>query len=875
MPQSRFLIPTRTFLFRLAVPLLLINLFVAGLAGFTLYRSRQQYESRTVTQTQNLAQSLNLTIAGIVDKTGLAVFSVKREAEQQLKSGRFDTRQLHEFIMELKGHIPELDGLRMTNDRGDVICGDKVAPGVRVNIADRPLFLRLKNDPAAGVVIGAPVYGRISQKWVVQIAHRITGPDGSFAGIVIGAISLDYLARLFSTFDLGRNGVLTLRDGDMAVIVRYPEPAGMKNSIGSTVISRQLRELYLAGKRSGTYRNPGSIDQVERVFSFSRLARYPLYVTAGLATSDYLQPWYAEARQVGVLVMLFTSASLGYGWLLLCNRRRRQDAEVELIRYRDHLEETVLERTSELEEKNLRLAEEIVLRRQVEDDLRKAAVIMERMSDAVCWVSPDGAYIYVNDAACGMHGYSRDEMLALSVTDIAVHLTPDAWRHHWEELKREACLSFEAVNRTRDGREFPVEVTANYLNIDGFEYNCAIVRDISERKAAEAERQELMVQLGQSQKIESIGRLAGGIAHDFNNLLTPILGYAELLKATLPVDSASRHKVDQIIQAADRAKVLTQQLLSFGRKQILNMATVNLNEVVTGFYEILRRTIREDIDLRLHLAEGAYGIRADRNQLEQIILNLAINAQDAIADRGFIAIETAPVKLDDEYARQHAGVTAGSYLMLAITDNGCGMSRETQEQIFEPFFTTKESGKGSGLGLATVYGLVKQHGGHIWVYSEPGNGAVFKIYFPMVADDLQVSGAVPGTEPAAVTTSGATVLLVEDNGQVRNLVHDLLVACGYGVCVAEGPEQALELMSDGQRPDLLLTDVVMPGMNGPELHRRLAGRFPDLKVLYMSGYTNNVIVHHGVLDEGIQFIQKPFAARELAAKIEAVLRGAP
>ncbi len=680
--------PARAFVIRLVTSILLINLFVAALAGFSLYRSRQQYEERVAIQTQNLARSLNLTVAGIIDNIGLAAFSVKREAEQQLAGGGIDARSLNAFALEQKERIPELDGLRVTNARGDIIYGDRVDPERPVNFADRQVFIRLKADPGAGMAIGPPVYGRITKQWVFHLAQRINNPDGSFAGVVFGAISLEYLSRLFSTFDLGKQGILTLRDAKLAVIVRYPDLPG-KSSIGSSVVSRELRELVGAGNISGTYLTPGSIDTVERTLSFSRLAKHPLYATAGLATSDYLAPWRAEARQMASLSALFLAGSLLFGLSVHRGRKREMATEAELARHRDDLEEKVRSRTSALEANNLRLAEEIELRKQVENDLRKAAVIMNKLSDAVCWTSKDGAYVYVNDAACSMHGYSREEMLSLSVPDVACHFPPEAWPRHWEELKQAGSLHFETVNRAKDGREFPVEATITYLDVDGVEYNCGIMRDISERKQAEAEKQTLLAQLSQSQKIESIGRLAGGIAHDFNNLLTPILGYAELMKNHLPPDDAGHAGIDSIMQAAEKAKVLTQQILSFGRKQILEMKTVDMNEVVTHFYEILRRTIRESIDIRLHLAGHVCGIRADRNRIEQVLLNLAINAQDAISDKGAITIETARVSLNDDYVRQHAGVAPGDYLMLAVTDSGSGMSRETLDQIFEPFFTTK------------------------------------------------------------------------------------------------------------------------------------------------------------------------------------------
>ena len=856
---------SRFFHFAIVSGIVLINLVVIGLAGFYLCRSRQQVESHVATQTQNLSQSLSLTLSGVLDKTSTALFSAKKEAERQLKNGGIEPASLDDYLLEQKKRIPELDGLRMTNAAGELICGDRVVPDARVTIADRPVFQVPRRDPHAGLVIGPPTFGRISHQWIFQLAYRVNNPDGSFAGVVFGAIPLDYLSKIFSSFDLGQQGAITLRDHDLTVVVRYPAP----RSIGHTKVSRQWKELHDLGKSYGTYKTPGSIDTVERTFSFNKVSNYPLYVNVGLASSDYLASWFNDAKILGALAALFSSLSLFAGWLIFRNRNQSQAAAAGLLRHREHLEETVSSRTAELERKNLQLADEIAVRRKAEADWQRAAAIMDKMSDAVNWISSDGRFLYVNDAACSIHGYSREELLAGSVWDVALDFPAEAWPGHWEGLKRERCLHFETMNTSRDGRIFPVEVTANYLKFDGVEYNCAIIRDITDRRESEAEKQTLMVQLAQAQKMESVGRLAGGIAHDFNNLLTPILGYAELLKLSLPSGGPEFKRAENIRQAADRAKALTQQLLSFSRKQTLDMKTLDMNEVIRTFYDILRRTIREDITLRLHLTGDVLAVRADHNQIAQIIMNLAINAQDAIGGVGSITIETAPVTLDGEYVRQHAEVAEGDYLMLAVTDSGCGMDKETLSHMFEPFFTTKGVGQGSGLGLATVYGLVRQHDGHIWVYSERENGTVFKLYFPMVKE-LPAAAPEQTASPVALDARGRTILLVEDNEMVRRLAQDLLESFGADIIVAEGPRQALQLSAE-REIDLLLTDVVMPEMNGPELYRKLSASHPTLKVLYMSGYTNNAILHHGGLDDHVNFIQKPFAADALAKKVEAAL----
>lgn len=544
----------------------------------------------------------------------------------------------------------------------------------------------------------------------------------------------------------------------------------------------------------------------------------------------------------------------------------RHQIEVNLKNLTDELELRVRERTMELENE---VRERISAEQAAKSSERKFKTLFQNAADPIYIADMAGRMIAVNDQASGELGYSQDEMLQLGVSDIDALDQPKAGANFFQKVCESGKASFETIHRRKDGSSFAAEVNARLIDYDGQPAILGIARNLTERKEAEAEKENLMAQLSQSQKIESIGRLAGGIAHDFNNLLTPIIGYSELLLRDIPPDNRGIEKVERIRQASDKAKILIQQLLSFGRKQVLEMKTIDLNQVISSFYEILRRTIRENIDIKLNLTQDSYGIHADKNQIEQIIMNLAVNAQDAIASKGTIAIETAPVFLDEEYVRQHAGVRPGPFLMLVVTDTGCGMDKETLKKIYEPFFTTKITGEGTGLGLSTVYGLVKQHEGSIWVYSEPGRGSTFKIYFPII-DALPADELPPVSEHVVIKSMNHTILLVEDSEIVRDMVHELLHDLGFNVIVAEGPKQALK-MSAEKHIDLLVTDVIMPDMTGPELHKLLLKSHPGMKTLYMSGYTNNVIIHHGVLDEGTNFIQKPFAVCDLAMKVGNIL----
>lgn len=394
-----------------------------------------------------------------------------------------------------------------------------------------------------------------------------------------------------------------------------------------------------------------------------------------------------------------------------------------------------------------------------------------------------------------------------------------------------------------------------------------------ERSKGDAERMELEQMLSQAQKMEAIGHLSGGIAHDFNNLLTPILIYSDMLKRSLPDNEKMRSQLNGIIKASGKARDLTQQLLGFGRKQVMQMRVVDLNDVIMSFYPMVRRTLRENISLSLQLASQPVVVRVDSAKMEQALLNLVLNAQDAIAVNGSISIETGQVLIDDEFARRHPGMNAGRFILMSCTDNGCGMSAETVARSFEPFFTTKEAGHGTGLGLANVYGIVKQHNGYVMAVSTVGIGTTFKIYLPVCNEKPQVIGA--GREQDDHDLSGsAVILLVEDNEMVRVMTSDLLEGLGYAVYSAAHPERALELLKEiTGKIDLVITDVVMPGMNGQQLFERITADYPDIgKVLYISGYTNNVIVTGGELDDGLHFLQKPFTVDALMAKVKELLR---
>jgi len=508
-------------------------------------------------------------------------------------------------------------------------------------------------------------------------------------------------------------------------------------------------------------------------------------------------------------------------------------------------------------------------RKRVEEALRESEEryrdLVENAHDIIYSHDLKGNHISINKAGEQITGYSREEALTLNLAQtIAPESLPKAQEMLTRQLAGEKATAYEMEIIAKDGRRIAVEAKIKLVFQDGVPIGVqGVARDVTERK-------QLENQLRQAQKMESIGTLAGGIAHDFNNLMTVVTGYGELALRGLELTNPVRSKIEEIKKAGEHAASLTRQLLAFSRKQVLQPKVLDLNTVIISISKMLPRMIGEDIELRIELAASLDQVRADPGQIEQILMNLAVNARDAMPNGGLLTIETRNFHLDGNYASRHAVLQAGHYAMLSVSDNGCGMDTETQAHIFEPFYTTKEVGKGTGLGLSMVYGIVKQSGGTIWVYSELGKGSTFKIYLPRV--DEVVDAEDSGDYSISAPRGHETILLVEDEDVVRSLSKEILEDYGYAVIAAPNGPEGLRICRefDGQI-DLVITDVVMPQMSGLELAESVGVLRPDARVLYMSGFTNDAVVRHGVGDDGLCFIQKPFSPDSLALKAREVL----
>jgi two-component system cell cycle sensor histidine kinase/response regulator CckA len=523
-----------------------------------------------------------------------------------------------------------------------------------------------------------------------------------------------------------------------------------------------------------------------------------------------------------------------------------------------------------LDELNVKTRELMETNRELNLSESRFRVLVEHAPDAiVVYDATQNRFVDANANAERLFGCRREELMASGPQRYYASVQPDGLppAESMEKMIARALagetLLFERAVHNAEGKDLLCEVRLARLPFTDRNLVRGSFLDITERKKLEE-------RLRQSQKMESVGRLAGGIAHDFNNLLTVITGYSELMLSRLEERSPLVKEMEEIKRAGERASSLTQQLLAFSRRQVLRPCVIDLNEVVSRVEKMLRRLIGEDVELRTVPGAGLWSVKADPGQVEQVLVNLAVNARDAMPGGGVLTIETGNVFFDEGYSLGHVPAQSGHYVLLAVSDTGVGMDERTKSQVFEPFFTTKESGKGTGLGLSTVYGIVKQSGGYIWVYSEPGKGSTFKVYIPRTEERVEdPRKAVP---PVEDLRGEKTVLVVEDEESILKLASAVLGGYGYAVLAAPGGEEALRVAAehDGEI-SLLLTDVVMPGMGGRKLYERILRQRPKIKVLYMSGHTDDAIVRRGVLDPGTPFLQKPFSPISLARKVKEVL----
>ncbi len=501
---------------------------------------------------------------------------------------------------------------------------------------------------------------------------------------------------------------------------------------------------------------------------------------------------------------------------------------------------------------------------------KRFRTLVDQAVDAFFLFDPEGRIVDVNQRACESLGYTRDELLSLSIHDISSGETADeSAEKPWENLQPNIPVTRESMHRRKDGSTFPVEMRFGLMEISGRIFIMGLARDISQRRESEEEKRKLEFQLQQSQKMEAIGHLAGGIAHDFNNMLTAIIGYGNLLNMKIGEESPLKHYVEQILSSSEKSADLTRQLLAFSRKQIISPKQKDLNQLIAGMEKLLRRVIGEDIEFVTQIADTVLTVMMDSGQIEQVLMNLCTNARDAMPHGGRLSISTGTVHLGEEYIAANAIEKSGMYAFMSVTDTGEGMDETTRQRIFEPFFTTKEMGKGTGLGLAIVYGIIKQHNGHINVYSEPGKGTTFRVYLPLTEPKGEEEKAAEMIAPKGGTE---TILVAEDNEDVRKLERNVLERFGYAVIEAvDGADAIQKYQENKERIQMVLLDVIMPRKSGKEVFDAIRKIDPQMKILFTSGYTADIIDIKGIREGKVNFISKPASPGDLLRKIREVL----
>ena len=809
------------------------NLVVAALVAAGLVFGYRHETAEARTHAENVAHLLGGRLLATFDSVDVALETISDEVERAMASGTATEAHIQRMLARQRARVPEAISLRVLDEHGWARWNAPRLPRP-VDLSDRPYVAALRADPEAGLHVSGPFRGRIIQTPLVVLSRRISRTDGSFGGVVNGSIELEQLSKVLSEIDIGPRGTVTLRGADLSLVASHHQ---LPVEFGSRAASPELAAHVGAGHETGTYEAVSAVDGVERIFAFAKVGRYPLYVVAGLARDDVLRDW--RRQLVGLLALL---ACFSAGTLAALAGERRG------LRRRLSYERFAVEQSARL--------------RESEERFR---TVFETSPDAITLSDVEhGTFLAVNEGFTRLTGWAETEVVGRAAADVGIWDDPGERARLTEALQaRGAVSNLEARFRTRSGGTVDALLSARLLTLRGRPLILAVGRDIGDWKRAEAERDRLQQQVQQAQKLDSIGQLAGGIAHDFNNLLTVILSCSDELRDDLaagrPPDPES---VTEIAAAGVRARDLTRQLLTFARKQRAAPEAVDLDAVVAATERLLRRTLREDIAVSVRSEEGLWPVWCDPVQLEQVLLNLCVNARDAMPDGGLLRIETRNLP-----ASGAPDAPGEDRVLLAVEDTGVGMSPEVQAHLFEPFFTTKPQGKGTGLGLATVHGIVTQSGGRIRVDTAPGRGTRIEITFPRTH-----RAARPDVAPSAGARHGTeTVLVVEDDPQVRSVTVRALEGAGYHVLVAGHAAEALALARTArEKLDLLVTDVVMPGPSGTVLAAELRRARPDLRVLLVSGYARDELVAGA---DGAHFLQKPFTPTALQDRVRQILDG--
>ncbi|HJV36076.1 PAS domain-containing protein [Geomonas sp.] len=995
----------RCFAIRLIGVVLLLDLFVVAMAFVSLRESRRQYAERAAVQSQNLCQALVYSMTGIMDVVDVALSDVVDDAEDQLACGGIKAQVLDAAIVKQHRRLPDLDGLRMANARGEIVYGTDLGSGAVKSVADRDYFRQLRDNPKAGLVISKPLVGRICGKWLLIAARRVNNPDGSFAGVVCGSLTLERIQKIMGNIDVGASGGISLRQSDTSIIVRHPN-RGPGNEAGRQAISAELLRRAKLQQPTGTFYTPLSWDHTPKILSYQRLERYPLFILVALAARDYLAPWHGDFLRMAALVALFVAMTiilsrLAYRWWL-----REKIAEEALRKSKAELEQRVAERTAELFTANSRLVGELQERQLTEERLRQSrntlAQIINAIPQSVFWKDRDSVYLGCNVIFAGRAGYddtelvvgktdydlpwlreesdayreddkevmegnaakthiveqqlqadgtrvwvdttkvplcddqgevygvlgvyeditlrkaveeSRDKALTLfeslltssptgiqvfdgesgdcvTVNDALLQMIGGerqmvlaqnfrglrSWKEAGIEELAEQVLSDSITRRMEKkitstfGKTVHLDFFLTRCDVEGRPHLMMIAQDVSESKRLEEENKKIAAQMLHVQKLESLGVLAGGIAHDFNNILMVVVGNTDLALMHCVEVSPLRENLLQIDQAATRASELARQMLDYSGRGRFLIENLDLTAIVRDMVKMLEVSVSKKALLSYDFAPGLPPISGDATQLRQVLLNLVLNASEALGEQpGSITLRTYSAECDRGYLAGSwidDGLPAGTYLVLEVADTGCGMDQEVVTRIFDPFFTTKFTGR--GLGMAAVLGIVRGHKGAIRVASEEGKGTVFRLLFPAVA----VATGLPATDGSAeVSYRGkGTVLLVDDEETIREVGKEMLQMLGFCVLTASDGQKGIDTFQrHAEQIACVLLDLTMPVMDGVQAFNELRRLQPEVRVVITSGYSEQEVSRKFAGEKGVAFIQKPYKLAAVSRKLQELL----
>jgi PAS domain S-box-containing protein len=830
-----------------AVSILLLAVYLILAASLAIALALSHRE--TLAEGQRRAENLTLILGDHLSRTVNAIDTTLRQLalHNVRTTGPDNARQHWAPVFEAtRAGTAGIASLSVLDDKGNVIYSTLPALNGQSR-ADNYLFRRLSAEPDAGLVAESPLRGRVSGQLVIPFGRRLPDIDGKFSGTLVATLEPERLRGFYRTIDVGRHGFVWVMHPDWSVLFREPTPVGLDDA---AVRENPLVERLKDAAPSGFVRAPFMSGGPEYFSAYRRIQSPPLTLAVSLSRQEILAAWRTSATVSAAIFAAFGVLLLVAWRLIMRQIRARNEADRRTAAQSQQLIAALRER--EQADAALRTKEA-----QFES-------IMEHAPMMVCLRDLEGRFTFVNRYYAVFARQSEEEILGRTIAELRSREYSDNIAvQDRDVIEQRRAMQWEMTIPKPDGDrtvlavKFPLFDAAGQVTSVG-----SVLADITEQKRAE-------VQLAQAQRIESVGQLTGGVAHDFNNLLTSILLNADVLASVL--DDKLRPLAESVRMAAERGADLTRRLLAFGRRQMLEPRTTDIKALLDGMEPLMRRTLGEHIEICFRPAGDLWSATIDPGQLENAVLSLAVNARDALPQGGRLTIESTNVELDNQQAAAIPESKPGQYVMVAVGDTGSGMPPEVVARAFEPFFTTKDVGKGTGLGLSMVYGFVKQSGGHIRLQSEVGTGTVVRLYLPRSM--VTAATADPARTPAPALPRGTeTILFVEDDAMVREHTGKQIVGLGYAVIAAENAIEALAITDDGFVPDLLFTDVMMPGgLNGRQLAIKLRERWPNLRVLYTSGYAHGRLTIDGESVPAKYVLGKPYRRADLAAKLREVL----